>query len=342
MLGTGGATAGMAGTGGASAGMLGAGGATAGMAGTGGVTGGASGSSGTGGAGAESGATGVAGDGNSAGAAGADGSGSCTGVSAAFPAVTSYGERDGGFGPAVATRRTGDGSLGTDGNGMANTVAIFRPAADRYGAGGVRHPLIVWGNGHTNTVNIWQSFLARVASYGFVVVAPEQTEVTAEHMNQAIDYVLSLASDPGSEDCGKIDTTKIGSTGYSRGGGGAISVGSNPRITSTFFFASNGNVNNLKAPWGVIGGDMDTTFNWTAISSAVNGSTQPAFGAALAGIDHNRVAGSAKAQEAYIGWMRWRFMGDEAGHDLFVGDGCQICSDTAFSGVVKTTDFDSL
>ncbi len=161
-------------------------------------------------------------------------------------------------------------------------------------------------------------------------------------MNAAIDHVLRLANDPASGDCGKIDTTKIGSTGYSRGGGGAISVGSNARITSTFIFASNGNARNLKAPWGVIGGDADTTFNWTSISSAVTGSTQPAFGAALAGIDHNRVAGQAKAQEGYIGWMRWRFMGDQAGHDMFIGATCKICSDSAFSGVVKTASLDAL
>jgi hypothetical protein len=184
--------------------------------------------------------------------------------------------------------------------------------------------------------------LARVATYGFVVVAPEQTQVTADHMNKAIDYVLRLANDPTSGDCGKIDTTKIGATGYSRGGGGAMSVGSNARITSTFIFASNGNAKNLKAPWGVIGGDADTIFDWPAIQSAVNGSTQPAFGAALAGVDHNRVAGNAKAQEGYIGWMRWRFMGDKAGHDMFVGASCQFCSDTAFSGVVKTPSLDSL
>ena len=73
----------------------------------------------------------------------------------------------------------------------------------------------------------------------------------------------------------------------------------------------------------MIGGDADTTFNWTSISSAVTGSTQPAFGAALAGIDHNRVAGQAKAQEGYIAWMRWRFMGDQAGHDMFVGSELQ-------------------
>jgi hypothetical protein len=236
----------------------------------------------------------------------------------------------------AATRNTGDTALGTD------RVAVFRPAAAKYGQGGVRHPIIVWGNGYTNTVDIWQGFLGRMATYGFVVVAPEQTQVSAAHMNAAIDYVLRLANDPASGDCGKIDTTKIGATGYSLGGAGAISVGSNARITSTFFFASNGNVRNLKAPWGVIGGDMDTTFNWTAISTAVTGSTQPAFGAALAGIDHNRVAGQPKAQEGMIGWMRWRFMGDQAGHDMFVGATCKICSDAAFSGFVKTSSLDSL
>jgi hypothetical protein len=357
--GSGGTTAG--GTGGTTGGS---GGTTAGgTGGTGGATGGTAGTTATGGS------AGKAGSGGSSGAAGKGGSagttvdsgspmdaaadistpppGMCgdasTGTGSAFPSLTSYTAKDGGFGPAVTTRNTGDGGLGTDPDGGANKVAIFRPAAAKYGQGGVTHPIIVWGNGSTNTVDIWQGFLARVATYGFVVVAPEQSQVTADHMNKAIDYVLRLANDPTSGDCGKIDTTKIGSTGYSRGGGGAISVGSNARITSTFFFASNGSVKNLKAPWGVIGGDMDTTFDWTAISAAVTSSTQPAFGAVLIGIDHNRVAGNAKAQEAYIAWMRWRFMGDKAGHDVFVGPSCQICADTAtFSGFVKTPTFDSL
>lgn len=268
---------------------------------------------------------------------GSTNSGACsTGPGTPFPAIASYTARDGGFGPAEVTRRTSDASMGT------NTVAIFRPAAAKYGQGGVRHPLIVWGNGSTNTVDIWAGFLSRVATYGFVVVAPEQTQVTADHMNQAIDYALRLANDSTSGDCGKIDATKIGSTGYSLGGMGAITVGSNARITSTFFFASNGNVRNLKSPWGVIGGDADTIFSFPAITTTVTGSTQPAFGAALAGINHNGVAGQPKAQEGYIGWMRWRFMGDQAGHDLFVGPSCQICSDAAFSGVVKTSTFDAL
>lgn len=307
------------------------------------TTGGAMATGGTAGAGTASGGKSTSGGvtgsgGTSAGACGA----TPTGTGAAFTPVASYTAKDGGFGPAVTTRNTGDDSLGTDAAGVPNKVAIFRPAAAKYGQGGVTHPIIVWGNGSTNTVDIWQGFLARVATYGFVVVAPEQTQVTAEHMNKALDYVLKLANDPASGDCGKIDTSKLGATGYSRGGGGAISVGSNERIKATFIFASNGNVRNLKAPWAVVGGDMDTIFDWTAISAAVSGSTQPAFGAALAGVDHNRVAGNAKAQEAYVGWMRWRFMNDPAGRALFVGADCKVCTDTAFSGVLKTPTLDSL
>ena len=323
-------TVGVAGAAGTTAGRGGAmatGGAAAGSGGGSGAQGGARGSGAAGG---------MAGSSARGGAIGTDGGPCGAGTSAAFPSVSDYTARDGGFGPALTTRNTADAALGTD------RVAVFRPAAAKYGQGAVRHPIIVWGNGYTNTVDIWQGLLGRLATYGFVVVAPEQTQVTAAQMNAAIDYVLRLADDPAGGDCGKLDTSKIGSTGYSLGGAGAISVGSNARITSTFIFASNGNVKNLKAPWGGLGGDADTTFNWASISSAVTGSTQPAFGAALAGIDHNRVAGSAKAQEALIGWMRWRFMGDQAGRDMFVGASCGLCADTAFSGVVKTPSLDAL
>ena len=367
--GTGGAGgAGPAGSGGATTtGTGGSGTGGAGGSGGTGTTGGSGGTSGTGGTTGTGGSAGQGGAGGTGGAAGTGGSagmtdsgtrmdasadvstpppGMCgdasTGTGSAFPALTSYTAKDGGFGPAVITRRTGDSSLGTDPDGGVNTVAIFRPAAAKYGQGGVTHPIIVWGNGSTNTVDIWQNFLARVATYGFVVVAPEQTQVTADHMNKAIDYVIKLATDPTSGDCGKIDTTKIGSTGYSRGGGGAITVGANARITSTFIFASNGNTKNLKAPWGLIGGSADTAFDWASIKTSITGSTQPAFGAVLAGVDHNGVPGNAKSSEGYIGWMRWRFMGDKTGHDMFVGPSCQFCADTAFMEIVKTPTFDSL
>jgi hypothetical protein len=43
-----------------------------------------------------------------------------------------------------------------------------------------------------------------------------------------------------------------------------------------------------------------------------------------------------------IAWMRWRFMNDPAGRSLFVGADCQVCTDPAFSGIVKTPALDAL
>jgi hypothetical protein len=253
--------------------------------------------------------------------------------SAAFPPLTSYTANDGGFG-SVVTRNASDATSGP--------VAIFRPS--KYGEGGVKHPLVVWGNGRTNTVDIWSRFLQRVTSYGFVVVAPEQTMVSAAHMNAAIDYALRLARDPSGSDCGKIDTSKLGATGYSQGGGGAIGVGSDARITATFVFAALGinNTRNLKAPWAGTFAENDEFFAWSTIKPAITASAQPAFGGMLLGTTHNSIAGNAKSSEAYIGFLRWRLMGDAAGKQMFVGASCKICADTAFGEVVKHAAWDAL
>jgi hypothetical protein len=255
------------------------------------------------------------------------------GPGAPFPPLTSYTANDGGFGSVVA-RNVSDATSGP--------VAIFRPS--KYGEGGLRHPIVVWGNGRTNTVDIWARFLQRVASYGFVVVAPEQDMVTAAHMNAAIDYVIRLAGDASGTDCGKLDTTKLAATGYSMGGGGAIGVASNARITATFVFAALGtnNAKNIKAPWAGTFAETDEFFAWSTVKPNILGSTQPAFGGMIAGTTHNNLPGHAKSSESYIGFLRWRFMGDPAGKQLFVGPSCQICTDTSFGEVVKTPTWDSL
>jgi hypothetical protein len=337
--GSAGSTGGTTGTGGAS----GAGG-SGGSSGTG--TGGSAGTAGKGGSGTGGGA-GTGGTVGTGGSAGTSGDGGVTpdaappiacgdaggGPGAPFPPLTSYTATDGGFGSVVA-RNVSDATSGP--------VAIFRPS--QYGQGGVRHPIVVWGNGRTNTVDIWARFLQRVASYGFVVVAPEQDMVTTAHMNAGIDYVLRLAADPNGTDCGKIDTTKLAATGYSMGGGGAIGVAAGARITATFLFAALGinNTKNIKAPWAGTFAENDEFFAWSTIKPATLASPQPAFAAMITGTTHNNLPGNAKSSEAYIGFLRWRFMGDPAGKEMFVGASCKICTDTAFGEVVKTSTWDSL
>ena len=145
-------------SGGGAAGASGASGTT-GAAGTTGTSGtlGTAGTVGTGGAAGTTAGRGGASTGTSgsSGAAGSTGAGGmCSGAPGApFAPITDYTARDGGFGPAVVARNTGDTALGAD------KVAIFRPAAAKYGQGGVTHPIIVWGNGHTNTSTSGKAFL---------------------------------------------------------------------------------------------------------------------------------------------------------------------------------------
>jgi hypothetical protein len=254
---TGGAGSGDAGVSGAGSGGTATGGAGAATGGT--ATGGAGtsgvgmGGTAAGGAGAAAGggagtsaatASGAGGGAASGGTGAATGGGAGTGGAAdCFPPITDFAVRDGGFGAAqreVVELGTGD------------SVSLFRPSDAKFGQDGCRYPLLVWGNGSTNTVDIWASHLSRASSFGFIVVAPEQTQVNAGHMNAALDHVLRLSEDTSSGYFDKVDATKLGATAYSLGGAGAMQVASNVRIGATFIWDSFGNCSPLHGPLGTI------------------------------------------------------------------------------------------
>jgi hypothetical protein len=302
---TGGAATGGAATGGAATGGAATGGAATGGAATGGAaTGGAA----TGGAATGGAATGGAGDGGGA---------NC------FPPLNDFAARDGGFGSAQR-------EIVQIGGG--DSVSLFRPNDANFGQGGCKHPLLVWGNGSTNTVDIWAGHLARAASFGFVIVAPEQTQVNSGHMNNALDYVIGLSQDASSAYYGKVDISKLGATGYSLGGAGAMQVAANARIGATFIWDSFGNCSLLHGPLGTI-----VASDGIGGLDLIDQCPPPAFGMEAAGTSHTSILGypggfggpggqTPYAQEGYVAWFRWHFMGDPAAEALFVGASCGFCS----------------
>jgi len=171
----------------------------------------------------------------------------------------------------------------------------------------------------------WASFLSRVATYGFVVVAPEQTQVSSAHMNAALDYVIGLSQDSSSAYYNKVDTSKLGSTGYSLGGSGAMRVAANARIGATFIWDSGGSCSALGGPLGIIvaeGRGLDLIDDCPPLS----------FGMEAAGTTHTSLLsfpGSgmrAYAQEGLIAWFRWHFLGDPGAEALFAGASCGFCT----------------
>ena len=203
----------------------------------------------------------------------ASGGNATGGASNCFPPITDFAVRTGPFGSAqraIVQIGTGD------------SVSLFRPSDANFGQNGCKHPLVVWGNGSTNTVDIWAGHLSRVASFGFVVVAPEQTQVTSKHMNDALDYVVQLSQDSSSNYNNKVDTSKLGSTGYSLGGMGAMQVAANARIGATFIWDSFGTSSALHGPLGGIFAASGISTNW---ASMIDSCPYPSFGMASGGND---------------------------------------------------------
>jgi hypothetical protein len=191
---------------------------------------------------------------------------------------------------------------------------------------------LVWGNGSTNTVDIWAGHLSRAATFGFVVVAPEQTQVNADHMNAALDYVIGLSQDASSPYYNKVDTSKLGATGYSLGGAGAMRVASNARIGATFIWDSFGSCSALHGPFGTI-----VASDGIGGLDLIDGCTEPAFGMEAAGTTHTSILSypggfggpggrTPYAQEGYVAWFRWHFMGDPSAQALFAGASCGFCT----------------
>ena len=240
-----------------------------------------------------------------------------------FPPVSDFAARDGGFGAAereVVQIGSGD------------SVSLFRPGDEKFAQAGCKYPLLVWGNGSTNTVDIWAGHLSRAATFGFVIVAPEQTQVNAGHMNDGLDYVIALSQDPSSPYYDRVDTTKLGATGYSLGGAGAMGVASNERIKATFIWDSFGNCSSLHGPLGTI-----VASDGLGSLDLIDSCPPQSFGMQAEGTNHTSILGypggfagpggsTPYAQEGYVAWFRWRFMGDSAAEALFVGASCGFCT----------------
>lgn len=93
------------------------------------------------------------------------------------------------------------------------------------GAGGMRHPIITWGNGTGALPESYDYFLRHLASWGFVVIASRQLNTgTGREILDAARYLAREARRPGSPFQGKLDIRRIGSIGHSQGATGAVNA----------------------------------------------------------------------------------------------------------------------
>ncbi|MRH93274.1 hypothetical protein GFY24_38665 [Nocardia sp. SYP-A9097] len=86
------------------------------------------------------------------------------------------------------------------------------------GVGGFRHPIITWGDGTFAVPSQYDSLLAHLASWGFVVIATENQQTgSGVDIAGAADFLLRQADDPASVFHNHVDPNAIGAMGHSPG-----------------------------------------------------------------------------------------------------------------------------
>jgi hypothetical protein len=174
------------------------------------------------------------GSGSSDSIAGSDGGTSVMGCGETLPPLSDY-SQDGPY-----TAMTVDNS-GPDGG-----YTIVLPTT--LGQDGFKHPIATWGNGITTTPATYPTLLNRIASNGIVVVASNNSRVSAADMTGGLDWMVQQNAVSGSYQ-GKLDTTCLIAIGYSWGGMGAVNAGSHPNIVTTVsFHGLQGASQNLRLP----------------------------------------------------------------------------------------------
>lgn len=214
------------------------------------------------------------------------------------------------------------------------------------GTGGLRHPIITWGNGTNAAPSNYYGLLNHLASWGFVVVAVnDPTTGTGAEMLAAAQYMVARDSDSTSIFYQKLDTSKVGAVGHSQGAGGTVNVAnhSNGLIKSAVTIAlpntiwvSAGDeyyVDQLTVPVLFLGGSTDIIIaspsTQTGFYNQVPGAAAKAV---LNGAGHNTIQNTGGGFLGYINaWLMYTLRNDSTARGAFVGSPPEINTNTSWS-----------
>ncbi len=216
---------------------------------------------------------------------------------------------------------------------------IIRP--ETLGTRGLRHPVILWGNGTGAVPETYAGLLAHWASHGFVVAAARTSNPgTGVEMLACLDYLEQENGTPGSDYARKLNTFQVGAAGHSQGGGGTLMAGRDSRIRATVPFQpyvlglgyEPGTASIQHAPMLLLSGSSDfiagPTLNQGPVFNAAN---VPVFWANLRFAGHFVPVGNAGSYRGpSTAWFRYHLMQDQNARDLFYGEDCGLCNSSAW------------
>jgi hypothetical protein len=214
---------------------------------------------------------------------------------------------------------------------------IFRPACMKKGE---KYPVIAWANGTCGETHGYSALLTTIASYGFVVIAPNSTWTSTTTTAagtpvqvSAIDYAEALNADMTSPLYQRLDLTKVGAMGHSQGAAATGPTAADPRVKSVIFW--NTGTSNDK-PFLNVSGEMDVSATTPAsMTTDVNAATKPG-----AWVYYHKILATGgnstghlvlmeqpeRVTDMAVAWWKWQLNGDQEAKKMFVGDGCGLCN----------------
>jgi hypothetical protein len=226
---------------------------------------------------------------------------------------------------------------------------------------GYCHPIILWGNGHTdnpepnppdclaaNYCGDYLLLMNQLASHGFVVVASLST-ITSQvdpatglrPQLVGMNWILQQAEDPTSPYYHHLDTTKIGATGHSEGAMATTTIASDPHIIAIATMAGAVANPGLHEPALFLCGGQDTQVPCSSVQKAFDPvTTTPVMLEENPSASHGSWIGSIQDpyQVAVTAWMRVHLMGDAGNRNMFYGASCTLCQSTQVKVQRKNMD----
>jgi pimeloyl-ACP methyl ester carboxylesterase len=218
------------------------------------------------------------------------------------------------------------------------------------GAGGVKHPIITWGNGTGAVPTQYSGLLNQLASWGFAVVASTDTTTgTGSEMIAAAQYLIARNTDSSSIFYGKLDVTKVGAVGHSQGAGGSVNTATKsgglidtvvPIALPAPIWVGSGDkfyVDQLACPVLFVSGANDTLISPNSALQTYYGQVPGAAAKAqLKGADHNTIQGTGGGFLGYVtAWLMYQLQGDTYARGAFAGTTPELNTNAGWQNQVE-------
>jgi sugar lactone lactonase YvrE len=209
-------------------------------------------------------------------------------------------------------------------------------------------PVMAWGDGGCaiNSAR-YSGFFTTIASHGFLVIGnvPEPgaaaRQQNADDLRKAIAWAERENARDGSALKGKVDLEHVAVMGQSCGGFLSITLGADPRVKTIGVFNSGVQRNRpesnedalqkVHGPVLLINGAERDFLTPSSVATFDLLKNVPAFYGARHGAGHTATVdhpGGGEYANVASSWLLWQFKNDKKAATMFVGDKCDLCTNS--------------